>query len=521
MSDLFGDEGGTISVFAARKAVQQARPTQAPRNAPQQAPKKRRTAPETTLYRSQATITEVGQGAPIGEFTLQIVKQRQTHRIIALSQQNTILATLTCDASIKWQMFENCDCSTRLADKREVLLHFQDEEEQGLFTVISQLGRAAANGGVSFVKDVPSNQFTENLIDMMLVDMSQIPLKVQVSKKGVSPDPNSIAGKIARAKSPGTIAVVKVSDTVMALVEVRANPKILPNVPVEEDEDAFIEEEEQADADLEVIDGLQRELQLKFDEMALMLKGLRPKQFRPGMVTVPNHKLLYMLQCAVSASAEKDERLAELQTKIDRLGDTVVEERERLEMKQHMEHISELLVNEAQAEIDLDSKIMALRKRVRELKETVGMGVDVEEREAQMRREHQEAMRIAREEGEKEMQRHQAKIQEVAQARDTMVERMVKFVDENPNFNVDKEMLKGEEELRLARKEVNGKLKMTLRELVRRVYGLLSENIEDETKYPGEMALTAIKTALQRSANAVVNGSDDDESEEGDEEEED
>ena len=519
MSDLFGDDAGPVSVFTAHQAVQQARPAKSVKAIPQQQQRKRRTAPETTLYRSQATITEVGQGEPLGEFTLQIVKQRQAYRIIALSQQNTVLSTLSCDSSIKWQMFENCDCATKLSDKREVLLRFHDEEEQRLFTVVSQLGRAAANGGVSFVKDVPSNQFTENLIDIMCVDMSQSPLKVQVWKKGVSPDPSTIPGKIARSKSPGTVAVVKISDTVMALVEVRVNPRILPSVPTgEDDEDEYLEEEEQGDDDIVAIDELHKELQEKFDEMALMLKGLRPKQFRPDMVTVPNYKLLYMLQCAVTASAEKDQRLAELQAKIDRLGDSVLEERERLEMTKHMEHVTERITSEAESATNIEAQIIAMRKRVRELRETVSMGVDIKTQEAQVRSEHQRQMQLAKEDGERELQKQQAKIDEANQYKEVMVQRLIKFVSDNPDFDVNKDSLAGEQTLNEAREQVKDKLKETLQEVVKRVYSLLSSNIEETTKYSGSMVLTAVKAALQRSAAAVVNGDDDDEEEDEEEE---
>jgi hypothetical protein len=124
---LWRREQHSIEHFCPKKVIQtrKASPPPAPKPASKGRSNPVPQVTETVLYRAQVTITQVGEASPLGDFILQAMKRLQVYRIIALSEHNDVFASIVCDASIQWQLFENNTCSiagpNRLVSFRFVL----------------------------------------------------------------------------------------------------------------------------------------------------------------------------------------------------------------------------------------------------------------------------------------------------------------------------------------------------------------------------------------------------------------
>jgi hypothetical protein len=96
-ADLFDDESTPPSnIFAAKRVAQtkkSAPASSSPRPSSSRRPKSRQVG-DTILYRTQVTITQVGEANLIGEFTLQAGKRLQSYHIVALGSQNEQFCSL-------------------------------------------------------------------------------------------------------------------------------------------------------------------------------------------------------------------------------------------------------------------------------------------------------------------------------------------------------------------------------------------------------------------------------------------
>ena len=531
MENLFDENDDTsFSLFASKNKIKQQAQDFSTKNLPVIEKKTTKIQPhyKCTCYLHSFNQTN-NESKELGMFNIKVFKQNDNIILDIISKKSSKqFSRIICSKETHWKYCDDTKCITNIQNIGDVEIEFINMMDAKILTVIVLSVKANQYGNIALIKNSGLND--EDLIkpiDLFTIDFNKLPFEVSDIKLDFIPGKDSLEERFSCSKGPGSMAVIGLGNNVFGFIEVRnlnnkaeqneANLEVnKPNNIIEHNE-----EEEEVDKIEQQLDEFQKEINVLFDQTALMLFSFKPRNIEHGKITVSNEKVLYDIQAAINAYEYKNDKLNELQETINKYDEILTENEEKIELNSLIKSINNEIFEEVKKMSMFENENESITKLYQNLqKSLVEQENFYKDKEKEIRNKNQLDLINDKNNLENEIKNQKQKLQQIQNMNNSFKEQLSNIKKENSNM---KEKNKDNQEKLKQIKNFNeitkNNLKTVIKDLVVNSFGIISQNITKESIFSGKIINLAIKKALSIAANNVLNEKDNEDNEEEEEEE--
>jgi hypothetical protein len=253
---------------------------------------------------------------------------------------------------------------------------------------------------------------------------------------------------------------------------------------------------------------LQTNIESRFQELTEIIESLKP-QSEPHGAVLTNDRIMRGIQSAIVASEEKDRILREKQMVIGSMNYSLTEREERANLRKQLSAVMEDLAAEMARFTDADNDYEFRVKEIKRLKtELAELSTRTRLLGTRLRNQIDNEIIRVKKDFEESQKSGSLKIGQFNQEIKEMREKTTQFLHENERMLLSVPKVT-ESDLDRAKGQLSDKLKEILRDIVTGVNEMMGGALEQGKSYSGEMVTNAMRTALQRVAEHVLNEEED------------
>ncbi|OHS94491.1 hypothetical protein TRFO_11118 [Tritrichomonas foetus] len=270
------------------------------------------------------------------------------------------------------------------------------------------------------------------------------------------------------------------------------------------------------------LESIRNEMQSKFNELTQMIASLRRTQATQSNIPLASDILVSSVQRLLRENQIKDQQIAEKKQLLDILNARQSDTRERDALRIQLAELgSKLSAQRQQTRVKNDEQ-EELSKKIQDLQAEFSLKkVKAESSLNELRRQLDDDKMKQIDELNKQRQEITLNAQKADEELAKVREEFERTLAENKRLKEMKSKDKTQE-LKNLEKKLPTVMAQAVKGMITGVYGIISANFDEDTDYDGEVIKKAIRTAMQRKANQMLEAIEQDALEDdGDEEEED
>lgn len=252
---------------------------------------------------------------------------------------------------------------------------------------------------------------------------------------------------------------------------------------------------------------LQRDIGQRFDELTEIIESLKPAEQPQGAV-LPTDKIMREIEAAVSASEAKDRVIRQKQLAIESMSYSIAEREERTTLRKDISELMEEIAAEGARFADAENDFSFKEQEIERLKtELVQAASKNEQAEQRLRTQVERDIAKAKRDLENERKDSAVRIEQMRQEVKTMTKQTGQLGAENQKLS--KMIPKTTQaDVDSFQAQTIEKLKGVIRKLVTDVNDMITDNLDTENEYGGDVVCNAMKQALQRTAEVILDQND-------------
>ena len=528
-----------------------------------------------TLRATQANLSivnpQTNQYMQYGRMVVIALRKESTIAIVALSAQKKPIMAVQCTADIQWTLQNSVYCSF-VSQGHRGLFQFASASEAELFTALALTGKLANPPGVICIDqrqgpainpDFPM-KVSYKCYDVMAKKIDE-PVMEQDNFE-ISPTDDTPIRSIAKLEAgAGSTFVVQFPHNIVAVVhsisetanlpmfggasQAQANEQeagedaggkkkkkskrrqseappnesapVQPQQPIQpqiiQAPPNSVSPNSMYDSQLESI---RNEMQSKFTELTQMIASLRRTLASQSNIPLASDILVSSVQRLLKENQIKDQQIAEKKQLLDILSTRQSDTRERDSLRIQLAELGSKLSEQRKITREKNEEQETLSKKIQDLQAELSIKkVNAESsiNELRLKLDEDKNKQIAElNEQRKEVAMNAQKAEEEYNNAKTEYE---KAVEENKRL---REMTSKDKtkQLKSLEKKLPLVMSQAVKGMIAGVYRLISNNFDEDEEYDAETIRKAIRAAMQRQANAMLNAMEKDTLEDDDDEEE-
>ena len=537
------------------------------------------TAPDCNLRNAVVTVSvlnpKTNQYTQMGKTYVTAQRTKGTVVIGILGKAKKVVVAVPATPQVDWTIQNDVYCSFVDTRNYRYLLLFQNPQEARIFTLIALTAKLnASNEPICIVKKeappIPHNdRFAVNYVCYDLMK-GKIDTPITDEKNfEISPSDETPLKAIAKGGTMGSVFLVKYPNNIVAIVESIGKEQALPTLPAAGQAQAAAPKQaaeepkskpqkaaekpaeparpqaaakpapapapvQHAPAPKTVVkqaeakpmyeaqlESIRKEMQEKFTELTQMMASLRRTQLVQNNIALTSDVLVSSVQRLLRENQAKDQLIAEKQQLIDLLNERHTDTRERDAMRVQLTELGSKLAAQRQLTKEKTEQQKDLNSQIEELqKQIVRAKGDAESRLATLHHQLEAEKQQQAEELEQSRRQLQYNLRTAEDEVSKIREQFERALAQNKSLSSESKK-DYTAELNALKSKVPLLIQNTVKKMVSGVYEMIEDTFDEDSEYDGAAIMKAVKLALQKQANDMVEEIDPgDDNEEEDEEEE-